>query len=131
MNSNTHEIVEKHLKTWFLEEDTLIVPDLGKFETFYSGSKIHPTIHHFSPPSKGIRFTESVKQDLDNRFAKHISQKEDISFAETQQIVQDYVENLKFSLNGQKRLAIRGFGTFLFTPEESIKKQRVFYQCRG
>lgn len=111
--------LKKYLYEWFLEKDSLIVPELGKFEANYLGATIQPGIHKFSPPNKVITFDPSVQQD-DGVFASYISQNAAVSPQEAQGLIHTFVQEIKNQLDIHKKYRIESFGTLLKMPDNSL-----------
>lgn len=83
--------IEKYIAGLLFENDCVIVPGFGGFIGSYSHARIHPVSHSFSPPFKSILFNISLKQN-DGLLANRISNREKISFTESNQLISAMVD---------------------------------------
>lgn len=119
MVSEEINIIKENLYEWFLDNDTLVVPDLGRFEAIYTGATIQAATHKLTPPNKTLTFNPFAKVD-DGVFVEYIVQKEIINPEQARQWIGDFVRFLQEELAVRKKYKITGFGTFMATPEQGI-----------
>lgn len=112
-------IIKKYLYEWFLENNSLVIPELGKFETSYMGAKLQPAAHKVLPPNKTIFFDPSQKED-DQVMASFIAEQEGISLQEAQRNIKLFVTTIKAELGIQKKYKVENLGTFIWTPGDTI-----------
>jgi hypothetical protein len=111
--------IKEYLYEWFLENDRLIVPDLGQFEASYAGATIQPGMHKLTPPNKILTFNPNHHAD-DGVFASFIAQESGISPQEAQQVIRDFVANIKANLQTTKKVKLKGFGILVLQPDGNI-----------
>lgn len=119
MDSN-EQLVEKYLREWFMEQDSLLIPDLGRLQANYQGASIQSTVNKLSPPNKTFRLNTGDKEN-DGVFAQYIALQENISEEEASKVIKQYITSLKIELGIQKKFKIANFGTFIYTPDGNIK----------
>ena len=112
-------ITKKYLHEWFLENDNLVIPDLGRFEASYLGAKLHPAAHKALPPNKTLFFDPLQKED-DQVLANFIAEQENTSLSEAQKLVKLFVTTVKAELGIQKKYTVESLGTFIWNPGGSI-----------
>lgn len=112
-------IVKKYIYEWFLENDSLVVPDLGKFNTSYLGAKLQPAIQKALPPNKAIFFDPDIKHD-DGLLVAFVAEKEQIGQDQAEKLVRQLVTTIKAELGIHKKYTVKSLGTFVWTPEGSI-----------
>ncbi|NJO01850.1 MAG: hypothetical protein HC880_09305 [Bacteroidia bacterium] len=115
-----NNLVKKHLYDWFLERDSLIIPDLGKFEADYTGAKLEPATNKVLPPNKQIYFDPSVKYD-DGVLARYLAQQENVSIEEAQHSIKYFVTEVKADLGSRRPYHLDHFGTLNWSPEGNIE----------
>lgn len=113
------EKIGKYLHEWFIEHDSLLVPDLGKFEAEYMGASIHPAINKMLPPNKLLSFDAAIREN-DQIFIKYVAANEGLALEDTARMLKQFVTNLKIELGAQKKFKIKHFGTLVTNPDGSI-----------
>jgi cell division septation protein DedD len=109
MTSDKH-LIEEHICGWLLEHDSLLIPELGQFESSYQGAEVHSGIHHWMPPSKRISFYPSSKYN-DGQFEAYLSEQTGLPLADIQDKVRQYVAAVKIEVSVQRSYTIHGLGT--------------------
>lgn len=115
-------IIKKNLYDWFLDQDSLIIPDLGRFEAQYNGATLLPTVSKALPPNKAITFDSSVKFD-DGTLANYLVEKEKISEDEAKTAVKNFTHTVKNELANYKKYEIHNFGSLVEDEEGSLRFQ--------
>ncbi len=121
MPSNA-QLVENNLNEWFLENDRLVIPDLGELQANYVSAQLQPALNKATPPNKSIRFDESNKLD-DGALAEFICKKENIQVEEAQKSIKLFVSGLKAELGSHRKKTLEGLGTFSLTPDSRVEFQ--------
>jgi hypothetical protein len=111
--------IKEYLYEWFLENDRLVVPDLGQFEASYVGATIQPGMHKLTPPNKILTFNPNNQTD-DGVFASFIAQESGISPQEAQLAIRDFVDSIKANLQTAKKVKLKGFGVLVLQPDNKI-----------
>jgi len=119
MHSDKH-IIEKYMLQWLLDHDSLLIPELGQFDSSYQSTVIHPGVHQFVPPNKYITFTPSAKYD-DGVFATYIADNEKLPVEEVKTRLKQYVSALKMEVGIERKYFINAFGTMKLTPDSMLE----------
>jgi len=117
--------MEKHISDLLCMHDCVIVPGLGGFVANHKPAEVVEERHQFRPPVKEIGFNRSLSHN-DGLLAKHISQREQISWNESIERIQAFVADLRTKINQGERVRLQGIGSFRkdavgnlqFTPKE-------------
>lgn len=112
-------MVEKYLYEWFLEEDHLLVPELGRFDSRYVGASLEPSVNKALPPNKQITFDASIRSD-DGVFAQYIAERANVSNEEAQQAIKVFVTQVKAELGIKQHYDIPSFGHLMLSPGDQL-----------
>ena len=118
--------LERHIEVLLLNNDCVIVPDLGGFMTHHVEAHYSEEEKTFLPPLRTLGFNSQLKIN-DSLLVQSYIEAYDISYPEAQQRVEDEVNELKmhiktngsYTLNDIGTLAINDNGSYVFTPCES------------
>ena len=111
--------IEKYIGELLFEYDCVIIPGFGGFVCNESPAYIHEGKNQFFPPFKKISFNRNLVNN-DGLLSNHIASTDSISYAEANQILSGYVENLKNELGQQSRFRLKDIGTFYLGKENTI-----------
>ncbi|MGM0376598.1 MAG: SPOR domain-containing protein, partial [Bacteroidota bacterium] len=82
--------MEKHISDLLYVHDCVIVPGLGGFVANHKPAVVVEERNLFRPPSKEIGFNRSLSHN-DGLLAKHVSQREQISWEESLERIRTFV----------------------------------------
>ncbi|MGM0498200.1 MAG: SPOR domain-containing protein [Bacteroidota bacterium] len=99
-----------YIKDLLLKREGLVVPGLGSFIVENIPSRIDQTNNKLIPPQKNIKFNASITRDSDHILAKTLMQKENISFDEATEKINEQVENIKQTLKQNRKFEIPDVG---------------------
>lgn len=93
------------------ENDCVIIPGFGGFVTNRFSADVDFSKQEFYPPSRKVAFNENLSLS-DGILVNHISQTENVSWAEAEQTVKTFVDELNEKLSDGKTLTFDGLGEF-------------------
>ena len=117
-------MVEKHIKSLLYDHDCVIIPDFGGLITRYVSARINPVKHSFLPPSKTVAFNEKLILN-DGLLISTIAYHNQISKAEAQQVVADFVRKAKTTLHQENRFILQDVGVFRYNAERRLEFEYV------
>ncbi|TPE43179.1 HU domain-containing protein [Pontibacter mangrovi] len=112
-------MVEKHIKSLLYNHDCVIIPDFGGLIARYVPARISPVKHTLSPPSKMIAFNEKLVLN-DGLLISTIAHQDQVSKADAQQRVAEFVHQAKASLQQEKRFELKEIGVFRYNAERRL-----------
>ncbi|AKD04824.1 SPOR domain-containing protein [Pontibacter korlensis] len=112
-------MVEKHIKSLLYDHDCVIIPDFGGLIARYVPARINPVKHTLAPPSKKIAFNEKLVLN-DGLLISTIAHHNNITKAESQQWVAEFVHKAKESLHHEKRFELNDIGVFRYNAERRL-----------
>lgn len=93
--------IAKHLEELLYEYSSVIVPQLGAFNTRYQAATLDQESQQVSPPIKTVTFNERLKVD-DGLLSSHIARTEKMPLEEVEEQIQLFVDkSLERLKNGQ------------------------------
>lgn len=118
--------LERHIEILLLNNDCVIVPDLGGFMTHHIDARYDEEDFSFLPPLRTLGFNPQIKIN-DSLLAQSYVEAYDISYPEALQRIEDEVNELKmhlqnegsYELNDIGVLALNEEGHYTFTPCEA------------
>ena len=118
--------LERHIEILLLDNDCVIVPDLGGFMAHHVDARYEEEEGLFLPPLRTLGFNPQLKIN-DSLLAQSYVEAYDISYPEALQRIEDDVNELKmhlqndgsYELNDIGTLAINDDGHYVFTPCEA------------
>ena len=116
----------RHIEILLLNNDCVIVPDLGGFMTHHVDARYVEEEGIFLPPLRTLGFNPQLKIN-DSLLAQSYVEAYDISYPEALQRIEDDVNELKmhlmndgeYEMNDIGKLAINEDGNYVFTPCEA------------
>lgn len=111
--------IEKNISELLFEHDCVIVPDFGGFVCNHTSARVQKSKHQFHPPYKKISFNRNLKNN-DGLLANQVAQVQEISYADSNRLISEYVDNLKKELNANKRFAFTNIGTVYLGEENNL-----------
>ncbi len=124
LNNNVLDILF-YIKDLLLKRDGLVIPGLGSFIAEYKSSEIDQTGKKLFPPKKQISFNPSITRDDDHILANSLMSEENISFDEAYKAINEQVENIKQTLQSNKKFEIPGMGTFTLDENNNIRFSEI------
>ncbi len=93
------------------DNDCVIIPGFGGFVANRFPANIDFSKQEFYPPSRKVAFNESLSLS-DGLLMNHISQTENVSWADADNIVRSFVDELNTKLADDKSVSFEGLGEF-------------------
>ncbi len=112
--------IGKYISELLYNHNCVIIPGLGGLVANYSSSYIHPTQNVFYPPSKKIAFNKNLSEN-DGLLVNYIANNENISYDIVNEIINNYVKNIKETINENNTYTIENIGSFSLNIEKSIQ----------
>src|SRR5690554_2808390 len=103
--------IEKHILYLLTQHDCVIVPRLGGFVANYKPAVIIEERNLFQPPKKEIGFNRSLSHN-DGLLANHICKKENLSWAESTELINSFVSEFQSNINKGETFTFEGIGSF-------------------
>jgi hypothetical protein len=100
--------------------DCVIIPGLGGFVSNTRSAFLNPSQHTFTPPSKKVAFNSSLRTN-DGLLAHYISQEENISYNEANELISAYVDDVFRKLALGEQIEIDEVGTLSMDLERHIQ----------
>ena len=100
--------------------DCVIIPGLGGFITNTRSTFLNPSQNSFTPPAKRIAFNSSLRTN-DGLLAHHISQEENITYHEANEIISGFVDDVFRKLAIGESIIIDEVGTLSMDLERHIQ----------
>ena len=118
--------LERHIEILLLDNDCVIVPDLGGFMTHHVDARYIEEDQAFLPPLRTLGFNPQLKIN-DSLLAQSYVEAYDISYPDALQRIEDEVNELKqrlqndgkYELNDIGTLELNEDGNYVFTPCEA------------
>lgn len=112
--------VFKHIASLLTEFDTVILPDLGAFETQYAGAKIDRVQGYLHPPYKEVVFNAKLKIN-DGLLLNRLVTKDKLSSDQAQAKIQDVILKTKEKLEKKDVVVIPEVGKLFFNLERKLE----------
>ena len=93
------------------DNDCVIIPGFGGFVTNRFSADVDFSKQEFYPPCRKVAFNENLSLS-DGILLNHISQTENVSWAEAEMLVKSFVNELNEKLSDGKTLTFEGLGEF-------------------
>jgi cell division protein FtsN len=103
-------IIEKYIKELLIENDQVIIPELGSFIKKSIPSEISHTQKKISPPSKKVVFTPQ-DDDPQKLLIAYLQEKENMNADEAMKHIREYVENIMHQVKSGSSAEIDEIGT--------------------
>ena len=100
--------------------DCVIIPGLGGFVSNTRSTFLNPSQHTFTPPSKKVAFNSSLRTN-DGLLAHYISQEENITYHEANEIISAYVDDVFRKLALGEQISIEEVGTLSMDMEKHLQ----------
>lgn len=118
--------LERHIEILLLDNDCVVVPDLGGFMAHYSEAHYDDSDQMFLPPSRTLGFNPALKMN-DSLLAQSYIEAYDISYPEALKRIEDEVNELRqhienegyYELNDIGVLRVNEYGSYEFEPCEA------------
>ena len=100
--------------------DCVIIPGLGGFVSNTRSTFLNPSQHTFTPPSKKVAFNSSLRTN-DGLLAHYISQEENITYHEANEVISAYVDDVFRKLALGDQISIEEVGTLSMDMEKHLQ----------
>ena len=118
--------LERHIEILLLNNDCVVVPDLGGFTAQHVDARYDDNDSQFLPPVRTLGFNTKLRHN-DSLLAQSFVEAYDISYPEAVQCIEEEVAQIKqtienegsYELNGIGNLSVNKDGNYVFTPFES------------
>ncbi|MFM2155589.1 MAG: hypothetical protein RL516_338 [Bacteroidota bacterium] len=100
--------------------DCVIIPGLGGFVSNTRSTFLNPSQHTFTPPSKKVAFNSSLRTN-DGLLAHYISQEENITYHEANEIISAYVDDVFRKLALGEQISIEEVGMLSMDMEKHLQ----------
>ena len=100
--------------------DCVIIPGLGGFVSNTRSTFLNPSQHTFTPPSKKVAFNSSLRTN-DGLLAHYISQEENITYHEANEVISAYVDDVFRKLTLGEQISIEEVGTLSMDMEKHLQ----------
>lgn len=117
--------VTRHINRLLFEVDCVIVPGLGGFVANYNAALLNRAAGIIEPPSKGLIFNKNLVVN-DGLLANAIAQAEQISYAEANLLIEEFVYGARQLLQQGKRIEISDVGFLYSDSEQNLRFQPVY-----
>ncbi len=103
--------ISQHIKNLLLTNTRVILGDFGAFETKHIPARIDKETKTMTPPFKIVVFNPEVKEDA-GLLAKHMAEKEGISFESASEQISEFVKTVKTKLDNGDTVMFTDLGEF-------------------
>ena len=103
--------ISQHIKNLLLSNTRVILGGFGAFETKHIPARIDKETKTMTPPFKIVVFNPDVKEDA-GLLAKHMAEKEDISFESASEQISEFVKTVKTKLDNGDTVMFTDLGEF-------------------
>lgn len=115
--------IAKYIKALLYEYSSIIVPDLGTFNTHYTAAKVDKEQQIITPPAKILIFNDRIKVN-DGLLAGHISRLEKLPNDVVEREIALFVRDINQRLTASETVVIDGIGE-LYREGDSVKFKPV------
>ena len=130
--------LERHIEILLLDNDCVIVPDLGGFMAHYSEAHYDDRDQTYLPPTRTLGFNPALKMN-DSLLAQSYIEAYDISYPEALLRIEDEVNELRqhienegsYELNDIGTLRVNEYGNYEFDPCEAGILTPALYGLSG
>ncbi len=105
--------INKHISELLYSYDCVILPDFGGFITNYKPASLSDDGKFIIPPSKAISFNKNLSKN-DGLLINFIAEKNNIDYSKSKQYVADFVTDVFFKLDSNKKFVFDKIGEFVF-----------------
>jgi hypothetical protein len=106
-----------YINELLFDQNCVVVPGLGGFITRRVPSQINPISNKITPPGKKVAFNQGLNIN-DGLLAKHISEKEQISYEEALEKINGLILELKKTLFETRTIHLENVGSFYMDFDE-------------
>lgn len=104
--------------------ECVVVPDFGAFISNYQPAQYNREKHSFTPPGKAVIFNSKISRN-DGLLVSYMVEKEQISYAQAQSAVMNFVDQLSLRLNNGEKVELGALGSMVFDSSGAIIYQAV------
>ena len=107
-----HILLNQHAK--------VAVPGLGVFYASYKPAELQFAGKSILPPDRTIEFNQRAKSDGDSFLASFIARHQNIEVAHAEEVIAEFVQNAKHSLQQESRFDMGDFGSLALDVEGNV-----------
>ncbi len=127
-STNTSEnasenLIEQHILEWFWENNTLMLPKIGNFQTQYQHAQLTSANGEILPPHQTLKFEYDGQAEESKEFVQFVAQKTGFGKQASQNLLREYIGFVQYDLNVKKKYTILGVGTLLANPDGTLSFQ--------
>lgn len=127
--------ISLHISHLLIHHDCVVLPGFGALLANNKPAGVDTRRDYFIPPRRELSFNRSI-QDNDGLLASRISRSEQISYAEANQRIRQFILKLEYTLAEGRTFELPGIGSFsrdlsrniLFTPQPNTQ---IFPEAYG
>ncbi|MGF7137949.1 HU domain-containing protein [Roseimarinus sediminis] len=116
--------ITKHIAYLMQFHECVVVPDFGAFISNYQPAQYNREEHSFTPPGKAVIFNSKISRN-DGLLVSYMVEKEQISYAQAQSAVMNFVDQLSLRLNNGEKVELGSLGSMVFDRSGAIIYQSV------
>ncbi len=116
-------MLAKHISALLSQEDTVIVPELGRFYSKYEGSNLRGS--ELLPPSRVVMFENYPKTDPADTLKKYVQQEETLSDEAWESKITAFVKGIEAEVALNGRYDLTTLGTFSKGINDSLEFESV------
>ncbi len=106
--------ISQHIKNLLLTNERVILGGFGAFDSKHIPARIDKETKTMTPPHKIVIFNDGYKED-EGLLAKHMAEKEGISFDNAKEQISEYVKTIKTKLESGDKVIFQDLGEFVKT----------------
>ncbi len=103
--------ISQHIKNLLITNERVILNGFGAFDSKHIPARIDKETKTMTPPFKIVVFNPEYKED-EGLLAKHMAEKEDISFDNANEQISEYVKTIKTKLDSGEKVSFQDLGEF-------------------
>ncbi len=111
--------VNNHISEVLYNKDQVSIPGLGGFEANYQSAIADQVQGKMSPPTKQLVFKKVPGND--NFLIKHIKDQHNISYADAQKVIEDYVVQVQRSIENKEIIVFPNIGRLYKDYEQELR----------
>lgn len=111
--------IDRYISELLFDHDCVILPGFGGFLTNYSGARIHPIRHSFSPPGRTVIFNANLRTN-DGLLTDYVCRSESIPYKDASLKVNEFASRCMRELESGREIEFRNIGRCRMGKEKNI-----------
>ena len=111
--------ISELIQILLLENDIVVLPELGAFETKHISAKINKTTGEIQPPSKTVNFNPSNTKD-DKIILNHLKENMGLSESDASKQIKDFIKATQAKLKMKDNIIFKEVGTLYLDQNNKI-----------